>query len=418
MLALGLLSAMALFWFLYRRTRTPERVHSFYSILGLVSIGMGLFGAWAFQAIYGAIYEARTGGTAAGGLTFMGGLVFGAVTFVVGTLLFAKPNVKREFWHVIGLAVPALAIALAFGRMGCFFAGCCFGLERTWGTYFYIVRRPNGEIVRRPNARIPTNLFEAIFAFVTCVIMVTLILRAKRGDLNIYIFGIGYPIWRFAIEYARDDQRYQTGLLSPSQWQSIVLIAVVIALAVMVLYFKLTPFRLGKEHPGSGQEADSALQDEETKDFHAVASAVGAANEPPAGLSANDDFHAVSEAVQSDENAGNGDDFYAAPDGTKAKPFTKKEQADAKYKGFSALVHKFFLGALGAGGLLAVIGFILLGTSNRVGMAFLFTFAAAAFMVAAACMPAGVRFEQNENEDEYYKRGFSIFGHMIGAHKK
>ncbi|MBD3272064.1 MAG: prolipoprotein diacylglyceryl transferase, partial [Elusimicrobia bacterium] len=59
-----------------------------------------------------------------GGLIFYGGLAGGfAVLYYV---------VKRwglSLLSTLDYSAPAIALAHSFGRMGCFFAGCCYGLE-------------------------------------------------------------------------------------------------------------------------------------------------------------------------------------------------------------------------------------------------------------------------------------------------
>jgi phosphatidylglycerol:prolipoprotein diacylglycerol transferase len=68
-----------------------------------------------------------------GGLVFYGGVAVAAfVAFVFA---------RREGWsfaNVGDLFAPALAIGHAFGRLGCFAAGCCFGKETAsrWGVAF------------------------------------------------------------------------------------------------------------------------------------------------------------------------------------------------------------------------------------------------------------------------------------------
>ena len=72
---------------------------------------------------------------------------------------------------------------------------------------------------------VPLQLFEAIFLF---VLFAFLFLRAFRGKsycLPIYMFA--YGIWRFLIEYARDDYRGTTfiSFLTPSQLTALLMIA-------------------------------------------------------------------------------------------------------------------------------------------------------------------------------------------------
>ena len=69
----------------------------------------------------------------AGGLTYYGGLI-GAVGYAVYFL-------RRErfpFWKAADMSGFAIALGLAWGRMGCFLAGCCFGKvsDVAWATSF------------------------------------------------------------------------------------------------------------------------------------------------------------------------------------------------------------------------------------------------------------------------------------------
>jgi len=414
MLVLGLVSAMALFWYLAKRTRVNEKVFGFYGTLGIISIGLGLFGAWLFQLFYEMVAFFNQNGTLSGfpvtadGFTFMGGLVLGALTFVLGTFLFARKNIKREFWRVLGLAVPCLALALAFGRMGCFFAGCCFGVRAEWGILFPSNLAPNHSVI-------PTNLFEAIFSMLLCVAMVYLILRHKKGNFNVYIFGFGYAIWRFIIEFWRgDESRQAIFALSPSQIQSIVLFVVVLALAIMVFTFKLIPFRLGKALEVSGQGAVGSKHGEVVESEQAVV----ATNDHPieAEASSGEDFYVVA-----NEDSQGEDSFYTAQETkTQNEKTSPTYGADAKYKSFCGLVKYIFIGGLGLGALFAIIGFILLGLGNHVPMAFLFTFSVASLVIASASMPLPTPdfFKAGRHDDKYYNAGFSIMGRAFGKHKQ
>lgn len=57
-----------------------------------------------------------------GGLVFYGGLI-GAT---LGSVLFAR-KYKIEFFRLADLAIPTVSLGQAFGRLGCFSAGCCWG---------------------------------------------------------------------------------------------------------------------------------------------------------------------------------------------------------------------------------------------------------------------------------------------------
>jgi len=66
-----------------------------------------------------------------GGLTYYGGLLM-ATAATMGYLVMARLPVL--YW--LDIMAPSLALGLAFGRMGCFLNGCCFGAEcphEVWG---------------------------------------------------------------------------------------------------------------------------------------------------------------------------------------------------------------------------------------------------------------------------------------------
>ena len=108
-----------------------------------------------------------------------------------------------------------ITVAHAFGRIGCFFAGCCYGRETdsVLGVHFKYVS----------GNRLPTQLFEAAFLFLLFAVLTLLVLKWKCPyTMSVYL--VAYGIFRFIIEFFRGDDRGQIfgGALSPSQVGSIV----------------------------------------------------------------------------------------------------------------------------------------------------------------------------------------------------
>lgn len=91
------------------------------------------------------------------GFVFYGGLI-GAIE---GTILFAhiKQLPKKE---VLQLATPGYSIFHAVGRIGCFFAGCCYGKVTSWG--FALWNEPGVK-------RIPVQLIESVYLFILTIIL-------------------------------------------------------------------------------------------------------------------------------------------------------------------------------------------------------------------------------------------------------
>jgi phosphatidylglycerol:prolipoprotein diacylglycerol transferase len=70
-----------------------------------------------------------------GGLVFYGGLV-PAIGVSIGYMCWYR----LPIWKLFDLISPLIALGLFFGRIGCFFAGCCYGKETSlpWGSFLQI----------------------------------------------------------------------------------------------------------------------------------------------------------------------------------------------------------------------------------------------------------------------------------------
>lgn len=221
MLVIALVAAAALYRGLNRVARVGEAVYRMYAVVALVSIAVGAGCAFLFQAVYD---FAETGRFELRGMTFLGGLVGGALAFVCGGLIADR----RELVRQAELALPCVTVAHALGRIGCFLAGCCYGRESDFGLYFPAL----GKKV------IPTQLYEAIFLFaLTALLLIIVIKSARRASLRgaalpVYLYA--YSLFRFTIEFFRDDPRGAfLGPLSPSQVICIIMFAAALALITL-----------------------------------------------------------------------------------------------------------------------------------------------------------------------------------------
>ena len=119
------------------------------------------------------------------------------------------------------MAMPSIVVAHAFGRIGCLMDGCCYGaITDAW----YGIEMLSGGVWAK---RVPTQLFEAIFLFLLFAVLVVLIVRKKfRNTPSVYL--IAYGVWRFLIEFIRDDNRGSSGIpgLYPSQLTAIILVII------------------------------------------------------------------------------------------------------------------------------------------------------------------------------------------------
>ena len=128
-----------------------------------------------------------------GGVIFYGGMLASLAAFWWQT-----KRLRVGFLRALDLFVPAIALAHAFGRIGCFFNGCCYGKP---GTLFCAVRFPFSDVPRHP-----TQLYEALFDFSLFALLAFLHPRLKgREGIISFLYFVSYAIGRFGVEFLRDD---------------------------------------------------------------------------------------------------------------------------------------------------------------------------------------------------------------------
>ena len=162
------------------------------------------------------------------GFVFYGALIGGCI----GLWLFSKKK-KHCALAYADIVMPAFILGQGFGRIGCFFAGCCYGRHTdAW----FGVNYPAGTAAAADNPCIPTQLFESAFCILFCIVLVMILRKQKRYGKTFGIYLIGYGIWRFFIEFYRDDDRGAVGALSTSQF--IAIFAVLIGIVTLILVAK------------------------------------------------------------------------------------------------------------------------------------------------------------------------------------
>lgn len=171
-----------------------------------------------------------------------GFVVYGGIIGGIGVgYLFCKIK-KLEFLKYFDLVMPSIAIAQGFGRVGCMFAGCCYGRETD--SWFHVIYHssdfaPNGV------ALIPTQLIMAILNFAHFFILAYLAKKVVKQDGQVAGFYlVFYSIGRFFLEYLRNDPRGEVKMLSTSQFISLFILAAGVGTIFLCGY-------LGKKRTGS-----------------------------------------------------------------------------------------------------------------------------------------------------------------------
>ena len=151
-----------------------------------------------------------------------------------GSLLFAVPitvwyfrKQKWPLWPMLDRLAIAACIIHGTGRLGCFFAGCCHGVETNviWAIRF---RHPQSQAPLDTFLH-PTQLYSATLIYSILVILL-MFKRHKRFEGQLFfIYIILYALGRSIIEIFRGDEErgyIVEDLISHSQFISIIVISV------------------------------------------------------------------------------------------------------------------------------------------------------------------------------------------------
>lgn len=163
-----------------------------------------------------------------GGFVFYGGLI---CALLVGWVYAKKRG--YGFFEIGDLMIPGLALGHVFGRLGCFFAGCCYG-RPVEGSFFPSITFPFDptSLALQGIPLYPTQLMESLANL--CIFLVLFFLtRHKKFTGQVFIaYIILYAVMRSTLEFFRgDDVRGYVipHWLTTSQFISLALVAGAVA---------------------------------------------------------------------------------------------------------------------------------------------------------------------------------------------
>ena len=149
-----------------------------------------------------------------GGYVVYGGIIGG----ILGGYLFCRIK-KVPFWKYFDLVIPSVALAQAFGRIGCLFAGCCYG-QQTAGPLSIVFTESDFAPIGVP--LVPTQPISSGLNFIHFLILIWFSKRATAEGQVSSLYIILYSAGRFVLEFFRGDlERGSVGTLSTSQFISI-----------------------------------------------------------------------------------------------------------------------------------------------------------------------------------------------------
>lgn len=163
-----------------------------------------------------------------GGFVFYGGLILAIIFVFIG----GKIN-KIDTWDYLSNYAFAIPLAHGFGRIGCFLAGCCYGIP--YDGPLSVIYPEDSLIAPSGIPMFPVQLVEAVCLFIISIILFLLYLFRKTEYL-LPMYFILYGIVRFILEYYRYDE-YRGKFLSlyTSQWISIGMAAAGIVIIIYLI---------------------------------------------------------------------------------------------------------------------------------------------------------------------------------------
>jgi phosphatidylglycerol:prolipoprotein diacylglycerol transferase len=157
------------------------------------------------------------------GLVYYGGLIGASLA----TIIYAR-RAKLVLWRLADVMAPSIPLGHAFGRVGCFMTGCCYGrpTDLPWAVHFPKEHWTHGIGVH------PVQLYESSLNLIFYALL-ALLYRKRKFDGQVFaVYLIGYSILRAFTETFRGDytQHYLGGVLTPGQTVSAIIFVLGVAL--------------------------------------------------------------------------------------------------------------------------------------------------------------------------------------------
>ena len=176
-----------------------------------------------------------------GGLIYYGGLIGGIISSFIYVRLKKQPALP-----IADIAATSIPIGQAFGRIGCFMNGCCYGkvTKSAIGVEYPVNSSPWIEQVNEhlvlSNSKCslsmhPVQLYESFFSIIVFLCLWLILRKQKFSGVTASCYLMFYGLLRFIMESFRGDPRQQVTFVNTAQLISLVMIG--LGVAVFVLSF-------------------------------------------------------------------------------------------------------------------------------------------------------------------------------------
>lgn len=140
---------------------------------------------------------------------------------------------KKNFLQHFDLVMPSVSMAQGFGRIGCLFAGCCYGRETD--SAFHIIYK-HSDFAPSGVKLIPTQIISSVGDFALFGLLMLYASRKPKDGKVAAAWMVLYGIGRYGVEMLRNDDRGGVSMFSTSQIISIGM--VVVGCVLWVLFGK------------------------------------------------------------------------------------------------------------------------------------------------------------------------------------
>ena len=192
-----------------------------WTVVAAIGFGRGAY-IWANASEYTGFISALK--VTSGGLTVYGGLVL-ALALVAPYLVYLKWRHGVNPLKLADITAPSLALGLAFGRMGCFLNGCCYGGicdYLPWKMHWPEGSLPYNAYIKRGYETMPPLHPAQVYGIINALLLFALLHvgykhKRRHGMVLGAFFGL-YAVSRFLLEALRSDEaKVYMGGLSVSQ---------------------------------------------------------------------------------------------------------------------------------------------------------------------------------------------------------
>ncbi|MBO4647633.1 MAG: prolipoprotein diacylglyceryl transferase [Lentisphaeria bacterium] len=152
-----------------------------------------------------------------GGLVFYGGFILAALVI----FRYVRKH-KLCMSRILDICAPAMAIGHAFGRIGCFIQGCCFGIPcKAFGVVYPAgtapaARYPDVDSIAESISRgtsaaaaslplLPVQLLESAGNLLIGITLLLLFRKMRKTGMIAVCYFFAYAVLRFVLEFFRGD---------------------------------------------------------------------------------------------------------------------------------------------------------------------------------------------------------------------